>query len=282
MPRNVNPRKRAPRRKSNPKNQLRNRIFLTLLLCGIAALLIVLNKATLLRYLGFVTDRYEQQASNAANTNQRTKEVFTSFPKSTFGIDVSEYQGRIRWQEVDSAYGKPIEFVVLRATAGTNYVDKQFKGNWKAVRKLAVIRGAYHYFRPDENSSAQAENFIRTVQLKPGDLPPILDIERVSSVQSLHNLRKGLRNWLSLVEAHYGVKPIIYSGKKFKEAFLEEEFSGYRFWIAAYTVTQREFPAQQLFWQFSESGSIPGIRGSVDLNIYRGNSEALNRLTIGR
>jgi lysozyme len=244
--------------------------------------LILVNKDALLHYLGFVTNRYQQHASTATNSNQRTKEVFANFPNSTFGIDVSEYQGRIRWKEIDSAYGKPIEFVVVRATAGTNYVDKQFKNNWKAVRKLAVIRGAYHYFRPDENSSAQAENFIKTVQLKPGDLPPILDIERVSSVQSLHNLRKGLRNWLNLVEAHYGVKPFIYSGKKFKESFLEEEFSGYRFWIAAYTVTQTDFPPQQLFWQFSESGAIPGIRGSVDLNIYRGDANALNRLTIGR
>jgi lysozyme len=250
--------------------------------CFVAAILAYANREHILRYLGYISDKIHVKPSTAINSNQRTKEVFALFPQSSFGIDVSEYQGRIRWQEVDSAYQKKIDFVVVRATAGTNYTDKKFKRNWLAIREMNVIRGAYHYFRPDENSSAQAKNFITTVHLKPGDLPPILDIERVSSVQSLHNLRKGLKNWLDIVERHYGVKPIIYSGKKFKESFLEEEFSGYRFWIAAYTSVQSELPPQQLFWQFSESGSISGIRGPVDLNIYRGDRKALQRLTIGR
>ena len=57
----------------------------------------------------------------------------------------------------------------------------------EGFKKKSFLRGAYHYFRPNENSTLQAQNFIKNVKLQPGDLPPILDIEKISNIQSSDN-----------------------------------------------------------------------------------------------
>ena len=70
-------------------------------------------------------------------------------------------------------------------------------------------------------------NFIKNVKLAPGDLPPILDIEKMSDIQSSDNLLKGIANWLEIIENHYGVKPIIYSGAHFFNDYLKSNFNNY-------------------------------------------------------
>src|SRR5690606_4690989 len=106
--------------------------------------------------------------------------------------------------------------------------------NWRAARANHFIRGAYHYYRPDENSVAQAHNFIKNVRLSAGDLPPVLDIEELPQGQSLDSLRMGLSRWIKMVEEEYQVKPILYSGEHFYSKHLQEWFSDYVLWIANY------------------------------------------------
>ncbi len=129
MPRNATPRRRTTKSNSRNSNSIVNRLLLFFGCCFVAVILAYANREHILRYLGYISDKIHVKPSTAINSNQRTKEVFALFPQSSFGIDVSEYQGRIRWQEVDSAYQKKIDFVVVRATAGTNYTDKKFKRN---------------------------------------------------------------------------------------------------------------------------------------------------------
>ena len=97
---------------------------------------------------------------------------------------------------------------------GTKVIDptnnEQFKKNWAAVKKAEITRGAYHFFIPSKSGRAQAQNFIETVTLDTGDLPPVLDVEHINST-SLPKLQLGVQEWLLLVEAHYHVKPIIYT-----------------------------------------------------------------------
>src|SRR5690606_30878163 len=107
------------------------------------------------------------------------------------------------------------------ATAGKDRPDARFAENWSAARVNGLRRGAYHYFRPDENSLGQAELFIKTVRLRKGDLPPVLDIEQLPSRQPVDSLKAGLKRWLNKVEVHYGVRPIIYSGEKYYNEFLK-------------------------------------------------------------
>ena len=164
-----------------------------------------------------------------------------------------------------------LQFVFVRATAGKNKVDSKFKNNWKQAKKHQFIRGAYHYYRPNENSIQQAENFIQTVQLEPGDFPPVLDIEQLPKKQSLDSLKVGLKRWLTKVEKHYKVKPIIYSGESYYNDFLKKEFSDYSFWIANYNFWRNEPESHWLLWQFTEKAQVSGIKGAVDLNIFNGN-----------
>ena len=145
-----------------------------------------------------------------------------------------------------------------------------------------IIRGAYHYYRPNENSLEQAELFIKTVKLKKGDLPPVLDIEKLPRKQSLENLKVGLKRWLEKVESHYNVKPIIYSGDSYYTDFLEKEFRDYPFWIANYTQELEDIDNDWRFWQFTENAAVSGIKGNVDLNIFNGGYPELRELTISQ
>ena len=132
---------------------------------------------------------------------------------------------------------------------GADY--KRFKENWKASKERQLIRGAYHYYRPNENSIEQANNFIKNVKLEKGDLPPVLDIEKLPKSQSIDSLKVGLRRWLKKVEKHYKVKPIIYSGESYYNDFLKKEFSDYPLWIANYNFWRNHLEDDWIYFQSS-------------------------------
>src|SRR6185436_17869011 len=92
------------------------------------------------------------------------------------GIDVSSYQGNIYWPAVVAMKDQDvnIQFAFIKATEGLNKVDKQFQRNWQKAKEANIIRGAYHFFLATKSGRIQAQNFINTVQLQPGDLPPVL------------------------------------------------------------------------------------------------------------
>ena len=229
-------------------------------------------------YLGFKSDKLSKTDVFSEARNLR---VLEKHEGKAVGIDVSEYQGKISWSYVDTIENQyPLHFVFIRATAGNDAVDRRFKRNWEGAKKNKMIRGAYHYYRPNENSLEQAALFIKTVRLQKGDLPPVLDIEKLPKNQSMTNLKKGLRRWLQAIENHYKVKPIIYTGEKYYDDFLKEEFSDYLFWIANYNFYREEIQDDWLFWQFTERADVPGIEGNVDVNIYNGDLQQLQFITI--
>lgn len=232
----------------------------------------------ILYYFSFKSDKVIKEDKVA---KARIFQILKAHEELTFGCDVSEYQGEINWTAIDSIEDNfKLSFVLIRATAGNNKEDNRFDENWVGAKKQNLIRGAYHYYRPNENSLEQAGNFIKTVHLKEGDLPPVLDIEQLPKEQSIDDLKKGLHRWLDKVHAHYKVKPIIYTGEKYYENFLKEEFKGYTFWIANYNFFVEEIKDDWLFWQFTEKATIKGINAKVDLNIYNGTPKMLQYLTI--
>jgi len=198
-----------------------------------------------------------------------------------FGVDVSEYQGKILWDSVALINERfPVDFIFIRATMGVSGKDKKFVNNWKSVQQISRLRGAYHYFRSNENSIRQADNFIRTVKLQPGDMPPVLDIEERPRSQPMDSLRVGLKRWLDRVERHYKIRPIVYSGDSYFTDFLEKEFKDYTLWIANYNFWVEKPKDHWDFWQFSEKGNVKGIRGFVDLNMYNGEIEDIEKLCV--
>ena len=200
-----------------------------------------------------------------------------------FGIDVSQYQGNIHWEMVDLIYDEfPVDFIFIRATMGAEGKDRKFEHNWSEAFKQNKLRGAYHYFRPKEKGLQQANNFIKNVKLTSEDLPPVLDIEehlKIMTAADWKNLKAELKIWLDIVEAHYGIRPIVYSPDTYFTHFLEKEFKNYVLWIANYNIKRRKSPKEHWnFWQFSEKGKVSGIVGAVDLNMFCGNISDLQKL----
>lgn len=196
-----------------------------------------------------------------------------------FGIDISQYQGKICWETLSTQKKHPVEFVIMRATMGKDRVDKKFKKNWRQAREKEYILGAYHYYDPNEYSIDQANNYLKVVRkkLEPGDFIPILDIEDTATIQNMDRLRLGVRRWLEVVEKEYGVKPIIYTAYSFWKDHLVQEFSEYPLWIAAYSESRRldSLVINSHIHQFTEKVVMPGITA----NTVDGNDIKRERLT---
>jgi len=233
-------------------------------------------------YLGFKSEKVlDEDEVDKHLSDVRNIRVLENHKGKVVGIDVSEFQGKVDWEDVEILDEKyPVQFVFIRATAGNDRVDRQFKRNWEGAKENKIMRGAYHYYRPNENSIEQADLFIKTVKLQKGDLPPVLDIEKLPKNQPLDSLKKGLKRWLIKVEKHYQVRPIIYSGERYYSDFLKEEFGDYLFWIANYNFYREKIEDDWLFWQFTEKASLPGIKHRVDVNIYNGDIEQLQFITV--
>lgn len=197
------------------------------------------------------------------------------------GIDVSHYQKTINWPLVGS---QDIQFAFIKASEGQFMQDTLFCNNWDAIRAAGIIRGAYHFFRPGISAEVQAKNFLSTIDLQDGDLPPVLDVE-VSDGYPADQVVRGVKSWLSIVEDAYKVKPIIYSNQKFFNSYLAQNLVGYPIWIARYTsLWTPEIVKGHAwsFWQYGNRGRLQGIAGDVDFNVFNGNLDNLQCLTIHR
>lgn len=193
------------------------------------------------------------------------------------GIDVSHYQGTVSWPAVFQA---GIQFAFAKATDGLTWTDPQFAVNWPQMKTAGVLRGAYHFFEPADDAAAQAQFFLQTVQLAPGDLPPALDVETVGSTGTA--LWEGVETWLQTVAAALGVQPFLYMDPTFAdENQAPASLAAYPLWIADYGVAEPTLPdgwSTWLLWQYSESGTVQGVDSPVDLDLLNGpiaNLEAL-------
>lgn len=196
---------------------------------------------------------------------------------SVHGIDVSAYQGRIDWPEV-ARHG--VRFAFIKASEGAALRDSRFVRNWRAARAAGISCGAYHYFQPNRDGQAQADLFVGTVPLAAGDLPPVLDVE-AAHFHDAAVMRREVARWLRLVEAHYGVRPILYSNHHFYSQYLAGHFDDYPLWLAHYEVQEPRLPRSKwIIWQHSDESYVPGIRGTVDFNVFQGNYQALLALRV--
>lgn len=273
-------RRKSPIRRKSTRKTSRKRPYVSWVIGLFVVLFLAITayhyRDALAYYFSFRSRHTLKEAESTKVEEARIFQVLKRHHPKVVGFDVSEYQGKIKWEEVKTVEDTfALDFVFIRATAGKNRVDRQFATNWKQAKAKGFIRGAYHYYRPNENSIQQAELFIQTVQLQKGDFPPVLDIENLPKTQSLDSLKVGLKRWLKKVEAHYKVKPIIYSGERYYKDFLKEDFKEYTFWIANYNFFVEHIKDDWLFWQFTEKGTVPGIEGPVDLNVYNGTPKML-------
>ena len=201
---------------------------------------------------------------------------------NVMGIDVSHHQNRIDWDKLRN--GKignlPVQFVISKATEGTTLTDDNFIENFHQAKLNGIIRGAYHYYKANRDTKAQAEYYHHQAPLEEGDLPPILDIEERGN-KPLKTFQQDILRWLKIVEEYYGVTPIIYTGYKFKVDYLNTpEFDKYPLWIAHYYEKELRYKGAWVMWQYTDCGKVDGIRGTVDLNIFNGETKDLVAFTI--
>lgn len=198
------------------------------------------------------------------------------------GIDVSKYQSIIAWEEVKKMKVKFIQmgFAFIKATQNTGGTDPQYHRNWKKSKEAGLPRGAYHFFIASSDARAQANHFIDVVELEPGDLPPVLDVEQLNGT-SPEKLRTVVKEWLRIVEEHYHVKPIIYTNVDFYIRNLGEEFDTYPLWAAHYYQPgQPRISRPWIFWQHSDQGHVNGILHKVDFNVFNGDTADFNKLLL--
>ncbi len=191
------------------------------------------------------------------------------------GIDVSHHSGDVDWSEVKA---QGIAFAFVKATEGMTFVDPKFSANWSGMAGAGILQGAYHYWIVGDDPQAQAKNFIATVPLARGALPPVLDVEKPGN-QSPRALAADLKTWLRLIEAHYGVKPLINTDPDFWNSRVQADFSAYPLWLSNTKVKVPTLPEgwrSWTFWQYEQNVALPGVPKGADRNRFKGSLAALH------
>jgi len=204
------------------------------------------------------------------------------------GIDVSHWQGEISWSKVQAA---GVKFAYAKATDGRSMVDSRYAYNRSQADVLGLRFGAYHFARPDWTSydaGKEADFFVNNAGLLGRHMLPALDLE-LSGGLSKSGLIAWVKGWLREVQARVGVKAVIYTTPGFWKYYLGNTTwfaaNGYRvLWVANWGVSSPSVPASDwngngwTLWQRSDCGSVAGITGCVDVDMFNGTD--LSRILI--
>ena len=215
----------------------------------------------------------------AAGTSRRSGERPAAPPcpvhPTVAGIDVSYYQGDITWPRVRRA---GVQFAFIRVSDGATISDSKFVANWRGARRAGLRRGAYQFFRPEENPVDQANVLVRALRAHgAGELPPVIDIE-VTGGLPLPTVVARAHVWIEHVRAQLGVEPIVYTNYGMWRWTGAGELGRQTLWLAHYTARCPSVPppwSRWAFWQYTETGRVDGIDGFVDLNVFAGTVEDL-------
>ncbi|KAF8638459.1 hypothetical protein AX17_002193 [Amanita inopinata Kibby_2008] len=203
-----------------------------------------------------------------------------------YGIDVSGYQPNVDWNQVKA---NGISFAYIKATEGTSYISPSFDSQYTGATNAGLIRGGYHFARPDISTGAdQANFFLAHGGGWSGDgitLPGALDIEynpygaecygldAPSMVSWIHDFSDTYNSYTT----RYSVV-VIYTTTDWWTTCTGND-GGFAttspLWIADWSTTIGPLPAgyaYTTFWQYADSGPNPG-----DQDLFNGDSTGLSR-----
>lgn len=195
------------------------------------------------------------------------------------GADVSYYQDEFVWT------GRGLKFGYARISDGTGFIDPVFEYNWSAMKSAGVLRGAYQFFRPNQDATAQANLMVQKVgKLGPGDMPAMIDVE-ADGGQSPATIAAKIRTWIGIVEAGTGKRPVIYTGYYFwKDKVKDTGFGSYPLWIAAYGGCP-QVPAgwsDWTIWQYCDGQKQYCTNGEgFDRDVFKGSLADLEKFAGG-
>lgn len=198
--------------------------------------------------------------------------------ETILGIDVSEYQGDIDWKEVKNS---GVEFAILRlgyrgyGKEGKIVLDKKFEENYENAKKEGIDLGIYFFSQAINLDEVEQEtNFIlENLSGKQLDYPIVFDLEKIKNDDArTDNLTSDEINAMTLefckIIKNKGYTPCIYgNAKTFTTKMKLEEFNKYPKWYADYQ-EKPLYPYDFNLWQYTESGTINGIEGNVDIDLY--------------
>ena len=209
-----------------------------------------------------------------------------------YGIDISRHQhekGRkrysINWNDLritslgpkHNAEGQtfPVSFVYIKSTEGTTVRNRYFIKDYAAARAQGLRTGAYHFFSLTSPALAQATYFVNHTLFRPGDFPPVLDVEpteaQIRKIGGTEELLRRVRIFMEYVERRTGMKPILYINQGFVNRHLANAADikqRYNVWIARYGEYKPD--VKLVYWQLTPDGRVNGITGPVDINVFNG------------
>ncbi len=193
------------------------------------------------------------------------------------GIDVSKFQGNIDWQQVrDSG----VEFVILRLGirgygSGELKMDERFMDNYYGATEAGIKVGVYFFSAAINETEAveEADYVLRAIQGLAIEMPVVFDTEPIlyddarTDDLTPDQLTKITCAFCDRIRAN-GYEPMIYANsKRFTTVLHLEELEAYDKWLADYR-DKPDYPYAFKMWQFTEKGSVPGISGNVDIDLY--------------
>ncbi len=202
-----------------------------------------------------------------------------------YGVDISHHQKHISWDILalycnasgtvysgkakSYTYARPVDFVYMKATEGESHKDTKYLEYVQNARTHYIPKGAYHFFKENVGAAAQMRNFFSVAVFDRGDMPPALDVEldpKVAKNYGEKRLRDSILVCLKMMEEHFGVRPIIYTGDRARSSYMDDDcFAGYDFWLARYGKEPQN--EKYRMWQFSQGGQMSGLKREYDIDL---------------
>lgn len=209
-------------------------------------------------------------AAYAAWVNFRTTPPYVDRERYPIaGFDVSSHNGDINFK---AAAKDGMEFVWIKATEGVTFRDKNFSKNYEKAGKAGLKRGAYHFFRFDRDGVEQAINLLETIGDRDLELGVAIDIETSGNPEGISPdiIKERIASMADYLNLR-GIAPTLYCNKTDYYDYMADSFPGNSLWICGFT--QDPIAEPWTFWQYYHSGSVKGVKGKVDLNVYGGSRE---------
>jgi len=223
-------------------------------------------------------------STSEVGTSEQATTVCALHPTTVHGMDVSSYETSIDWP---TAKASGIDFAFIRVSDGLHYHDPKFATYWQGAAAAGVYRGAYQFFRPDQDPVAQADYLLSQLgPHTPWDLPPAIDVE-VTDGMAPEDVAAAVRIWIAHVEAAIGRPPIIYAGYYSWQDYVgNANLTAYPLWHAQYTTAPcPNIPTpwtRWTIWQYSSTGTVPKVVGeATDLDEFDGTLDDLAAFAAG-
>jgi lysozyme len=188
-------------------------------------------------------------------------------PGERYGVDISAYQGRVDWPVLAR---DDIGFVYIKATEGSNFVDRDFAANWAGATAAGLAHGAYHFFSLCSSGTAQARNFLHVVPIDKTALAPAVDLELAGNCAERPTpgaVDTQLMTFLDLVRARTARTPVIYLGHDWAHRYPLPPSLHDPLWEQR--ALRPPSGDKWIIWQVDGYAHFDGISGDVDLDVMR-------------